>query len=98
MSQASAIVHHGGAGTTARALWSAVPSVIFPVLAFYDQPGWAALVEERGLGAQCNGGRGKHGVGSVESLRFALQRALAVPRDHTAAMGALLRGERGVQR
>ena len=37
---ARVVVHHGGAGTTARALWSAVPSVVYPVLLFYDQPGW----------------------------------------------------------
>jgi len=91
-------VHHGGAGTTARALWSGVPSVIFPVLVFYDQPGWAALLEEQGLGVRCDHNHGEHGVGSVDALRFALKRALALPRERIATMGAMVRAEQGVLR
>ena len=92
------MVHHGGAGTTARALWSGVPSVIFPVLAFYDQPGWAALLEQQGLGVRCDRSKGTHGIGSVDELRLALERAMALPREHIAATGAIIRGERGVHR
>ena len=96
--QASAIVHHGGAGTTARALWSGVPSVIFPVLVFYDQPGWAALLEEQGLGVRCDHEQGEHGVGTVDALCLALKCALALPRERIANMGAMVRAERGVLR
>jgi hypothetical protein len=94
--QAAAVVHHGGAGTTARALWSAVPSVIFPVLLFYDQPGWASLLEEQALGVRC--ASVERGGGSVAGLRASLERALALPRDGSAAMGAAVRAERGVHR
>jgi hypothetical protein len=72
--------------------------VIFPVLVFYDQPGWAALLEEQGLGVRCDLDQGEHGVGSVDALRLVLQRALALPRERIATMGAMVRAERGVLR
>ena len=43
--QCRCIVHHGGAGTTARALQSGVPSVIVPILKWADQTFWARRVE-----------------------------------------------------
>ncbi|GAG28707.1 unnamed protein product, partial [marine sediment metagenome] len=42
----AAIVHHGGAGTTAAALRAGVPSVIVPY--FADQPFWARHVHQLG--------------------------------------------------
>ncbi|MER7690929.1 glycosyltransferase [Streptomyces sp. NPDC097610] len=44
----AAVVHHGGAGTTASALRAGRPSVICPF--FGDQPYWAARVHELGAG------------------------------------------------
>ena len=46
----SAVVHHGGAGTTAEGFRAGVPCVICPF--FGDQPGWARLSEELGVGAR----------------------------------------------
>lgn len=46
----SAIVHHGGAGTTAAALRAGVPSVIIPHA--NDQFAWGKRVEELGVGAK----------------------------------------------
>ena len=46
----AAIVHHGGAGTTAAALRAGKPSVIVPF--FGDQPVWARRVYEIGAGAR----------------------------------------------
>jgi sterol 3beta-glucosyltransferase len=43
-----AIVHHGGAGTTAAALRSGVPSIVTPF--FADQPFWGKVVERLGVG------------------------------------------------
>lgn len=43
----AAVVHHGGAGTTAAALRAGVPSVVVPF--FGDQPFWAARVYGLGL-------------------------------------------------
>lgn len=44
----AAVVHHGGAGATAAALWAGVPSVVVPV--FGDQLLWAARVHALGAG------------------------------------------------
>lgn len=51
---ASLVVHHGGAGTTGRALASGVASLIIPVLRWADQPTWGALAEARGVGICMN--------------------------------------------
>lgn len=44
----SAVVHHGGAGTTAIGLTMGCPTVIVPF--FGDQPFWGAMVQKRGVG------------------------------------------------
>lgn len=44
----AAVVHHGGASTTATALRAGVPSIIMPV--GFDQFAWADIIEKRGLG------------------------------------------------
>ncbi len=44
----AAVVHHGGAGTTASALRAGKPSVIVPF--FVDQPFWGRRVSELGAG------------------------------------------------
>lgn len=46
--RAAAIVHHGGAGTTAAALHAGRPQVVVPH--FADQPFWAREVERLGVG------------------------------------------------
>jgi len=43
----AAIVHHGGAGTTAAALRAGVPSVVIPFMA--DQPYWAGRLQGLGV-------------------------------------------------
>ena len=44
----SAVVHHGGAGTTAAALRAGVPSIILPF--FFDQGFWGRWLAARALG------------------------------------------------
>jgi UDP:flavonoid glycosyltransferase YjiC (YdhE family) len=44
----AAVVHHGGAGTTAAGLRAGVPTVVIPF--FGDQPFWAWRVYELGAG------------------------------------------------
>ena len=43
-------MHHGGAGTTARALSCGVPSIVIPVLRWADQTLYGSLVEKLGVG------------------------------------------------
>lgn len=45
----AAVVHHGGAGTTAEGFHAGVPCVICPFVG--DQPGWARLSVALGIGA-----------------------------------------------
>lgn len=44
----AAVVHHGGAGTTAAGLRAGVPTIIIPF--FGDQPFWGARIAELGVG------------------------------------------------
>ncbi|CAN1131260.1 Sterol 3-beta-glucosyltransferase UGT80A2 [Linum perenne] len=46
--QCKAVVHHGGAGTTAAGLKASCPTTIVPF--FGDQPFWGDRVHERGVG------------------------------------------------
>ena len=46
----SAVIHHGGAGTTAIGLKCGKPTMIVPF--FGDQPFWGAMVSKAGAGAQ----------------------------------------------
>ncbi|CAA9381011.1 MAG: UDP-glucose:sterol glucosyltransferase, partial [uncultured Chloroflexia bacterium] len=46
----AAVVHHGGAGTTAAGLRAGKPTVICPFLA--DQPFWGRVVHQLGVGPQ----------------------------------------------
>ena len=45
-----AVVHHGGAGTTAAGLRFGKPTMIVPF--FGDQPFWSAMVAKAGAGAK----------------------------------------------
>eukprot|EP00514_Thraustochytrium_sp_LLF1b_P004993 CAMPEP_0184526602 /NCGR_PEP_ID=MMETSP0198_2-20121128/10744_1 /TAXON_ID=1112570 /ORGANISM="Thraustochytrium sp., Strain LLF1b" /LENGTH=538 /DNA_ID=CAMNT_0026918189 /DNA_START=375 /DNA_END=1988 /DNA_ORIENTATION=- len=48
------VVHHGGAGTTASVLSCGVPSIVVPLMRWYDQFGWATAVEKLGTGVVVN--------------------------------------------
>jgi len=65
----AAVIHHGGAGTTAAAMRAGVPSIIIPILA--DQPYWGQRVYELGIGTKPIP-RGKL---TVDSLTAAIQEA-----------------------
>jgi sterol 3beta-glucosyltransferase len=47
-SRVAAVVHHGGAGTTAAGLRAGVPNIVIPF--FGDQPFWGRRVAELGVG------------------------------------------------
>jgi vancomycin aglycone glucosyltransferase len=66
----AAIVHHGGAGTTAAAAGAGAPQVITPM--FGDQFYWSRRVVDLGLGA-----RTPHATMTEESLIGALHEALS---------------------
>ncbi|MEV4257550.1 glycosyltransferase [Spirillospora sp. NPDC049652] len=90
----AAVVHHGGAGTTAAGLRAGVPSVVTPF--FGDQPYWGDRVAALGAGPR-----------PVPFCRLTVPALAAAVREATtsedmrtaaAAVGARLRAEDGVAR
>jgi UDP:flavonoid glycosyltransferase YjiC (YdhE family) len=90
----AAVVHHGGAGTTASALRAGVPSLVCPF--FGDQPYWADRVHSLGVGPEPLPSRRL----TVPSLAARL-RAVAGDGRHAKAarrLGRALTAENGVAR
>jgi len=88
----AAVVHHGGAGTTAEGLRAGVPSVIVPFI--FDQPFWGARVKALGLGPAPIPRKRL----TVEALAHAIDTAVtdAGMRQRAQACGRAIRGEDGV--
>ncbi|MFF0157587.1 glycosyltransferase [Streptomyces sp. NPDC005263] len=90
----AAVVHHGGAGTTASALRSGVPSLVCPF--FGDQPYWADRAHRLGVGPTPLPARQL----TVPALADRL-RAVTEDSDHAEAarrLGRALTAEDGVER
>jgi len=89
----SAVVHHGGAGTTGAGLRAGVPSIITPFVA--DQPNWAMRVEALGVGPSPIPFKEL----TVERLASAIRQATSdqAMRRRAAELGERLRAEDGVQ-
>jgi UDP:flavonoid glycosyltransferase YjiC (YdhE family) len=88
----SAVVHHGGAGTTEAGLRAGKPTL---VAAFFgDQPYWGSRVARVGAGPEPILRRNL----TVERLSDAISRTLGEPSYRTRAeqVGAALRSEDGV--
>jgi vancomycin aglycone glucosyltransferase len=84
----AAIVHHGGAGTTASAARAGVPQVIVPHL--LDQYFWAHAVEKRGLGPKSiNRPRLRAGKLAGRIVEAASSATMA---ERARALGEILRG------
>jgi sterol 3beta-glucosyltransferase len=90
--QIAAIVHHGGAGTTAAGLRSGVPSIIVPF--FGDQPFWGQRVAELGVGPAPIPRKQL----TVDRLAQAIQIAVTdrSMRQRAAELGAEIQAEDGV--
>jgi sterol 3beta-glucosyltransferase len=88
----SAVIHHGGAGTTAAGFRAGVPSVIVPH--FADQPFWAKRVELLGVGPK---GIMRPKL-TAENLAAAIVEATTNPdmRQKAAKLGQKIRAENGV--
>jgi sterol 3beta-glucosyltransferase len=88
----SAVVHHGGAGTTAAGLRAGVPSIIVPF--FGDQPFWGRRVAELGVGPAPIPRKKL----TVERLAGAIQAAVddVGMRQRAARLGSQIRAEDGI--
>lgn len=90
----AAVVHHGGAGTTAAGLRAGIPSVLVPHMG--DQPFWAERVRELGVAPQPIPRRKLN----AERLATAITTATTDQnlRTRAAALGERIRTEDGVAR
>jgi len=87
-----AVVHHGGAGTTAAGLRAGVPSVVVPFGA--DQPFWGGRVHHLGVGPRPIAYKNL----TVQRLAEAIRGATSDPalRLRALELGEQLRSENGV--
>ncbi|HQZ21448.1 MAG TPA: glycosyltransferase [Thermoflexales bacterium] len=88
----AAVVHHGGAGTTAAGLRAGVPSVIIPF--FGDQPFWGHRAASLGVGPAAIPRKQL----TTEKLAAAIQSAITnkTMREKAAALGEKIRAEEGI--
>lgn len=88
----SAVVHHGGAGTTSIGLKAGIPSIVIPF--FADQPFWGKHVAELGVGTEPIPRRKL----TVDRLAQAIQKALTDKemRQRAADLGLKIQAEDGV--
>ena len=92
--QMTAVVHHGGAGTTAAGLAAGAPSILAPFMG--DQPFWAQRVHQLGVGPKPIPRRRL----TVEHLSAAIHIAVTddTMRAAAARLGERIREEDGVAR
>jgi sterol 3beta-glucosyltransferase len=90
----AAVVHHGGAGTTAAGLRAGIPSIVIPF--FGDQPFWGQRVADLGVGTAPIPRKQL----TVERLAQAIHRAVTDPlmRQQAADLGATIQAEDGIDR
>ena len=88
----AAVVHHGGAGTTAEGLRAGVASVIVPFIV--DQPFWGKRVKALGVGPEPIPAKQL----TADRLAAAIDQAVSdrQMRARAAALGEAIRGEDGV--
>ena len=88
----AAVVHHGGAGTTAAGLRSGVPTIIVPF--FSDQPFWGQRIADLGVGTEPI----EQKELTVENLSVAINAAVHNrERDRATQLGQQIRSENGVE-
>ena len=92
--QVAAVVHHGGAGTTAAGLRAGKPTVICPFLA--DQPFWGRVVFERGVGPAPLPQKRLTAARLSEAIDVAVHDAAMQKR--AADLGSAIRSEDGIAR
>jgi UDP:flavonoid glycosyltransferase YjiC (YdhE family) len=92
--QMAAVVHHGGAGTTAAALRAGVPSVVVPFMS--DQPFWAKRCYQLGVSPRPLPRKKL----SANRLMRSIEQAVHDPwmKERAADLGTRIRAEEGVQK
>ncbi|MEM7593016.1 MAG: glycosyltransferase [Cyanobacteria bacterium P01_A01_bin.83] len=90
--QCAAVIHHGGAGTTAAGLKAGIPTIIVPF--FSDQPFWGHRIADLGVGAEPI----EQKELTVENLSAAINTVVndRQMRDLAIHLGKQIRSENGV--
>ena len=88
----AAVVHHGGAGTTAEGLRAGVPTVIVPFV--LDQPFWGARVKAMGLGPDPLPQKKLTAERLADAIRIAVTDSEMKQRAHSC--GEAIRAENGI--
>jgi UDP:flavonoid glycosyltransferase YjiC (YdhE family) len=88
----AAVIHHGGAGTTAEGLRAGVPSIVVPFI--LDQPFWGQRVYSMGVGPRPIQRKRLTAARLSRSIRLAVTDAGI--RQRAAALGHAVRSEDGV--
>ncbi|EFY84436.1 hypothetical protein MAC_09514 [Metarhizium acridum CQMa 102] len=88
-----AVVHHGGAGTTACGLLNGRPTAIVPF--FGDQPFWGAMVAAAGAGPEPIPAQQLNATNLANAIRFCLTPEAA---EASEAIAAKMKSECGVRR
>jgi len=88
----TAVIHHGGAGTTAAGLRAGVPTIIVPFV--FDQPFWGARIKALGVGPDPIPQKKL----TAERLADAIRTAVTDPglKQRARSYGAAIRAEDGV--
>ncbi|WP_330633372.1 polyprenyl synthetase family protein [Halocatena halophila] len=85
-----AVIHHGGAGTTAACLRAGTPAIIVPSVTWADMPQWAEWIEREGAGI--------HVRNPADGFDRHLERIMEPSFQQRArAVGAALAVENGVE-
>lgn len=92
--RAAAVVHHGGAGTTAAGLRAGRPTVVCPFIA--DQPFWGRRIHELGLGPEPIPQR-KLTTGKLKRALRVVTRSETI-KENAATFGRRIRKEDGIAR
>ncbi len=92
--QMAAVVHHGGAGTTAAGLRAGIPTIVTPF--FGDQPFWGQRVHTLGVGPRPIPRRRLTVDNLSESIRCAVSDTAM--RARAAGLGERIRAEDGIGR
>ncbi|KAH8894214.1 sterol glucosyltransferase [Thozetella sp. PMI_491] len=87
-----AVIHHGGAGTTACGLLNGRPTTIVPF--FGDQPFWGEMVAARGAGPKPIPHKRLNRENLAEAIRFCLTPGASIAAEEIAAK---MRQESGVK-
>lgn len=91
--QVAAVIHHGGAGTTAAAMRAGIPEIIVPF--FFDQRFWGRRIVELGIGPPPISPK----MLSVETLTDSIQTIVTnqTIQERAATLGQCIRQEDGIQ-